>query len=364
MIPSFWQLSFMSKARSLFHQGSSDQAIPLLTEAIRLYGPQHFGFGRVLDTFGAIYASRDNFQCAREFFGQALALKHPEDLTGRAVTHGQLGRLYLDWGYLDKAQHHFEEDLKISRQIGDDFGKAIMCNFLGQVCLMRGEQELAVNRSSVARRELESAAGWLESAASLSLAKRWPIVEGYARKDQARLALAQGNAEFAGTHVKAADDIFRSRGFSEGLSHVNRVWGMLHSAQGRWEEAQASYQAALRQFQETKQAAEVARTLFAVARACAAAGEARPLVSSAFLEALSAAESCRRAQLVRQIEDDLKLHDPALYCDRIYRRVRGRAVLEDAVSLIDGHARARRRSCSSISRAQPSYFASVIRGKC
>jgi class 3 adenylate cyclase len=334
--PQLLATIFHVEGASLFHQGASDEAIPLLTEAIRLYGPQHFGFGRVLDTFGAIYASRDNFQCAREFFDQALALKHPEDLTGRAVTHGQLGRLYLDWGYHDKAQHHFDEDLKISRQIGDDFGKAIMCNFLGQVCLMRGEQEMAVNRSSVARRELDTAAGWLESAGSLSLAKKWPIIEGYARKDQARLALAQGNADLAATHVKAADDIFRSRGFREGLAHVNRVWGMLHSAQGRWEEAQTSYQAALRQFQETRQSAEVARTLFAIARACAAAGEARPLVSSAFLEALSAAESCRRAHLVRQIEDDLKLHDPALYCDRIYRRVRGRAVLEDAVSLIDG----------------------------
>ena len=59
---------------SLFHRGAADEAIPLLTEAMSLYGPKHFGIGRVLDTFGAIYVSRDYFQCAREFFGRALAL--------------------------------------------------------------------------------------------------------------------------------------------------------------------------------------------------------------------------------------------------------------------------------------------------
>ena len=142
--------------------------------------------------------------------------------------------------------------------------------------------------------------------------------------------------KLAEDHAMAASDIFQSRGFEEGLAHVRRVVGMLRSEQQRAEDAQVSLQAALRHFRETRQPAEVARTLLAVARACAAAGEPRPLVSSAFLEALSAAEGCRRAQLVRQIEEELKLLDPAIYCNCVYRRVRGRAVMDDAVSLIDG----------------------------
>jgi hypothetical protein len=40
----------------------------MLGESLRLMGRDHFGAGRVLDTCGMLYASRDDFFAAEEFF--------------------------------------------------------------------------------------------------------------------------------------------------------------------------------------------------------------------------------------------------------------------------------------------------------
>ena len=77
-------------------------------------GAKSFGRGRALDALGMWYASHDDFQAAMEFFRQAIEHKKKfEDDAGLAVTHGQLGRLYLNWGQLDLAEMHFREDLEI-----------------------------------------------------------------------------------------------------------------------------------------------------------------------------------------------------------------------------------------------------------
>src|SRR5262249_20311448 len=126
----------------LFHRGQLEEALGLLHEALVQFGPEHFGTGRVLDTLGTVYAARDNFQPAREFFEQALLCKkHFGDEAGIALSCGQLGRLYLDWGHLDKAEEHLLADLKIAQKNKDELGQAQMFNHLGRVALTRGEQE-------------------------------------------------------------------------------------------------------------------------------------------------------------------------------------------------------------------------------
>ena len=132
-----------------YHEGEFDSALPQLHEALTLFGREHFATGRVLDTFGMVYAGKDNFHAAREFYEQALGCKQRSgDDAGLALSHGQLGRLSLDWGHLDKAEKHFKEDLEIARRIGDERGEAQMYNHLGQVAL--------------ARRQWEDAAAWLD----------------------------------------------------------------------------------------------------------------------------------------------------------------------------------------------------------
>ncbi len=46
--------------------GRPDAALRYLNDALCLYGPGHFGTGRVLDSFGMVYAAKDNFHAARE----------------------------------------------------------------------------------------------------------------------------------------------------------------------------------------------------------------------------------------------------------------------------------------------------------
>jgi class 3 adenylate cyclase/uncharacterized protein HemY len=319
-----------------YHQGQSREAEPLLRSALDLYGPDHFSAGRVMDTLGMIQAGRDNFHGARELFERALERKKSDDFAGLAVTHGQLGRLHLDWGRLDDAQKHFEEDLEIADRIGDEHGKALMYNSLGRVALARSEREPAAGRPALARRHWDEAAGWLEKAISRTSEKGWTISEAYARKDRALLAIAEGEHNEAQSQLDLAEKLVRDEEFEEGLAHINRARGMLWAKLRRWDDATVALRAARTHFEDAGEGVEVARTLFESARVHAAADEPKPLVVRALHEALTAAEACRRAELVRRIEEELMAVDPAAYYARAYRRVRGRAVAEDAASLIDG----------------------------
>ena len=162
------------------------------------------------------------------------------------------------------------------------------------------------------------------------------MLEGYARKDRARVCLAEGHLDAAIHQAQQAEALFRTAGFNEGLAHINRVWGIVQRQQGRWEESLSSLRAALRHFVAGQEPAEVARTQCEIARTYHAAQEPRPLVSQAFREALQLAEGCRRAVLVHDIEQALHAVDPEAYGVHIYQRVRGRGVTAETTSLMTG----------------------------
>jgi len=147
----------------LYHEGKAEEARPLLLEALRAFGREHFGTGRVLDTLEMIYAGKDNFHAARECFEQAIASKQRfNDDAGMALSHGQLGRLYLDWGLWAKAEQHFQQDLAIAQRIEDEHGQAQMYNFLGQVAL--------------ARNAWQDAAGWIEASIRRAEEHEWTVL--------------------------------------------------------------------------------------------------------------------------------------------------------------------------------------------
>jgi tetratricopeptide (TPR) repeat protein len=181
-----------------FHQRRVDQALASLHEALKLFGAEHSATGRVLDTLGMVYASKNNFQSAREFYEKAIDYKRRfQDDASIALSHGQLGRLHLDLGDLSRADKHFQNDLEISERIGDKRGVAQMYNHLGQVAL--------------ARHQWQKVAGWLDEGIRLSQEGKWSILEGYARKDRALASLGLGKHDEAETQLQLAAGLFQER---------------------------------------------------------------------------------------------------------------------------------------------------------
>jgi tetratricopeptide (TPR) repeat protein len=248
-----------------FHEGQTDLVLPLLHEALEKAGQASFATGRVLDAMGQVYATRDNFHAAREFYEQSLRLKEEfQDEAGLALGHGQLGRLFLDWGYLDQAQEHFEKDLAIARRIGDGRGEAQVYNHLGQVAL--------------ARADWSAAAAWLDEAVRRSQQGRHDYMEGYARKDRALAHLGAGEVAAAEAEARRAEELFRQADFMEGLAHVSGVLGAVRRAQKQYQEAERSLRSALGYFEAQGERAEAARTQLEVARTQRERGSPRPLV--------------------------------------------------------------------------------------
>lgn len=96
----------------------------------------------IADNLALNLTSLDNLNEIEKLYSQSLAIKKLEDINdkkGQAITAGSLGRLYLKSyemdssdKYLELAINNFSEDLKISREIGDEFGETIMLNYLGE----------------------------------------------------------------------------------------------------------------------------------------------------------------------------------------------------------------------------------------
>jgi class 3 adenylate cyclase/predicted Ser/Thr protein kinase len=325
------------KGSLLARRGRYEPALALLHEALDGFGRDHFCTGRVLDTMGMVYAFKDNFHAARVFYEQALECKKRfNDEDGVALTHGQLGRLYLDWGDLDRAEEHFQIDLGIARKGRDERSQAQMSNHLGQVALARADDSLAEGDRTQARRHWGKAAGYFDWCIEHTQPHNRRVLEAYARKDRALLCLAEGQLDRAEEHALRAEELFGTARYPGGMALIRRVLGCLRRAQGRYPEAEAYLRDALKHFDEHNERAEAARTQLELARTLQAAGEMRAFITEAFLDALHRAERCRRDYLVEQIEIELKAADEDAYNRHIYQRVRGRGIEEETTSLAYG----------------------------
>jgi class 3 adenylate cyclase len=306
-----------------FHEGHKDRALQLLEESVGLFGPECFSRGRALDALGAWYAAQDNFHAALEFFTQAIAHKEKfRDEAGLAVTHGQIGRMHLDWGQWELAESHFRADLDICRRIADARGEAQMYNFLGAVAL--------------AKRDMESAAAWLDHAIQHARAGGWTVLEAYAHKDRAACWLTSGEITAAREELTKAESLFRQSNFAEGAAHTNRVWGILYRLEKDFLESERRLRQSQQFFESVGEQAEVARTQREVARTLRAKDAPKPLLRDAFLDAVLAAQRSRRPHLVQEADQELAAIDSAAAARHIYRRVRGCRIDEDSTSLMSG----------------------------
>jgi class 3 adenylate cyclase/Flp pilus assembly protein TadD len=313
-----------TRAAALVHIGQSDRALPYLHQALDLFGREHFMTGRVLDTLGMAYAYKGNFPVAREFYQQSIRYKQRwEDEAGIAISHGQLGRLFLDWGHLDEAEHHFQEDLRLAQKLRSRWSEAQIHNHLGQVALARGEREAKAGKRASARRQWGIAAGWLDESIRQSQSGRYAVSEAYARKDRALIHLHEGDLDKAEEQTRLAYELFTSNQFSEGVAKVHQVEGMILRRRERWQEAERKFRLALEHFEATQEADAIVRTYQEIARTFRDSGVATPVVTRAYCEALRRAELARLDPLVRDVEQELHEVDIEAYQRHIYQRARG-----------------------------------------
>jgi class 3 adenylate cyclase/predicted Ser/Thr protein kinase len=326
-----------TRASALVHQGKHDQALPLLHRALDLFGKEHFVTGRVLDTLGMAYAYKGNFPVAREFYEQSIRYKEAcGDEAGIAISHGQLGRLYLDWGHLDEAEHHFQEDLRLAQKIRSRWSEAQIYNHLGQVALARGQREAAAGRRAAARRRWAEAAGWLDESIRHCQEEGYGVSEGFARKDRALVCLHEGDLDGAEAQARQAEALFEANDFAEGQAKVQLVEGMLLRGRQRWPEAERRFRSALGYFEATQESDEAVQAHWEIARTLRDSGTAAPLVTRAYREALARAEASRCAPLVAAIEAELREVDFEAYLRHVYRRARGDDIDDDSPTLLAG----------------------------
>jgi serine/threonine protein kinase/class 3 adenylate cyclase len=328
-----------TRAASLVHSGKCDAALAYLNRALDLFGRQHFMTGRVLDTLGMAYAYKGNFPVAREFYEQSIRHKKGfDDEAGIAISYGQLGRLLLEWGYLDQAEQYFQQDLQLAQKLRSRWSEAQIYNHLGQVAIARAEEEIAAGKRALARRHLQTAAGWLEQSIRHCQDGRFPVSEGFARKDRAMVYLHENALDAARQEIRTAAQLFAAEEFAEGTAKVAFVEGILLRQEESWQPALNKFRSALTHFEQTDEKDDTIRTYWEIARTQRDSGAVNPLVTRAYLEALSKAEASRHDPLVRRIESELHEVNAEAYLRHVYARVRGGDIEEDQLSLIEAHS--------------------------
>ena len=171
------------------------------------------------------------------------------------LSYGNLGRLHLDWGYLDQAEECFLQDLAIARNTHDERGEALMHNGLGRIALERGlRPRVRGGRARPGSTGATPPAGWTRASAPPRAAGR--STRATPRKDRALLHLAEGQLEAAEAELRRAEELFRPAGFAEGLAHTDRAWGIIRRGQGRFDEAKQKLRTALDHFSRSREQAE------------------------------------------------------------------------------------------------------------
>jgi class 3 adenylate cyclase/predicted Ser/Thr protein kinase/Tfp pilus assembly protein PilF len=322
-----------------YHLGDLDGALAALHDALDLCGPEHYFTAQVLDTLGLVYARKNNFHAAREFFDRAIQAKQRfGDTSGIARSLRHLGALHLDWGELDSAGHFLERSLQTSMQARDERSQASDFHYLGRVALGQGQVEAAAGRKAPARKLFAKAAEWLEASIHLNEAGQRLTQCAYSLRDLGLVRLEQEDLARAEELLARAESLFRQLRLEEGLARTQSIQGMLARRRGQFPESERLLRLALAHFDRTRQEPRAAWVQLELARTLAEVQLVPQLVVAAYLDALRRAESCRQTRLVRLIEEELKALDEEAHWQHVYHRVRGRSVTADTSSLIDGES--------------------------
>jgi class 3 adenylate cyclase/tetratricopeptide (TPR) repeat protein len=339
-VPPEWALEAhraYQRGYLLTRRGRWQEAVAPLTQALTLFGRDHFLTGRVLDALGRVYAGKCNHHAAIEFHRQAILCKqNVNDEEGLVLSYEELGRLHVEIGQLDRAEELLQAGLRLSQKNQDEGAEAQLFNHLGRVAMARAEREETAGKHTHARKLLAQAAEYLDASIAYNAAHRRQVQEGRTHKDRALLCLAERNPDGAEEHLLKALALLEPIRFARGMAEVRRVLGVLRRSQGRHDEAAKVLRLALTHYDDTHECANGARTQLELARTIQSAGGSQRVITQAFLDALDRAETCRRSDLVRIIEEELQTVNEEAQWRHVQQRLRGRGAPEDTTSLETG----------------------------
>jgi class 3 adenylate cyclase len=306
------------------HQDVLDKVLPALKRSLELLDSDSFYRARVLDTLGSYFAARDNFSAAVDLFHASVSIKNDfGDTPGMAISYGNLGRLNLDWGRFRDATDFFRKDLALCSDLNDRVGEALMYNWLGRVELEQDHWQTAEELLLTSVRRFEAHGKSL-------------FHDAMARKDLAHAMAMNGNTGKAEELLATAHGFFKRLGSVEGLSHVRKVQGIVAHLKGELDTARELFQFALGYYRRTKQWAHVAKTLLHIVEILRYKGEPKAVVTVAVIDAMVAAERSRRDHIVLRVETVFALVDKFEHLRYVWKRTRGRGVIELTSSLVDG----------------------------
>ncbi len=157
--------------RARFHwrrrYGDLERAGQALRTAQRVYEDlpgdapwRQIGLSQVLDSLGEYYADVGDAANAEQAFRESIRLKHElGDRYGQALSHGRLGRLFLEMQDLARAQMELLADLNLARQAQDARSESISLINLAEVFLAAAESDPVDCQDS-----LDRAASYLDDA--------------------------------------------------------------------------------------------------------------------------------------------------------------------------------------------------------
>lgn len=221
--------------RTLLGAGRPGEAVPALEEALSRLGPAQAETGQAL-----LYLARSELQCGRfdaalEHGQRALAiLEAHEDMSGLVLARRVLGGVYRHLGLLDEAATTLRLGVELADRVGDveELG-ACLIN-LGMVELRRGHLDDAIRCDRQAIAEFERvnllpgcANGYANLAEKLHDAGQYEEAADYCQRaldlavelddrlriadvirTEARILLAQGDAEQAATRAEESAALF------------------------------------------------------------------------------------------------------------------------------------------------------------
>ncbi len=249
---------------------------------------------------GIIAKRRGELEVACDHHQRSLDLyRDLGDLPRTAQACNNVADSYRLWGEMDRALEYLDEGLKIARRIGDTRDEALLLTTKAELYLDQGEWELAIEQmkqalplaeaSGMAARiiaahwtlgsayigvgQLEEARRHLETAERLSQETQHLRFAPQIYLCMARLDAREGQFDKAQAKAQLALE-YAGREPSDGfLGLWHRCCGILHSLEGRWEDAVSHLERSLEFLERANLPAEVGKTRLELGAAYANRGQ-------------------------------------------------------------------------------------------